>query len=123
MSSPAAWIFKKTSTLDIEWPCRLPENLHRDFNIALVMVITTFMRVVPSQLYLAFKTDDVNLAIDRVASRMSAISCWMEKTDLKLNPEKREADLKLRAQFLPELYDTRSNLKCIDNKLRKFKFF
>ena len=76
------------------------------------------MWVVPSQLYLAFKTDDANLAIDRVARRMYAISCWMKKNDLKLNPEKREADLKLRVQFLPELYDTRSNLKCIDNKLR-----
>ena len=41
-----------------------------------------------TQLYLAFKTDDVNLAIGRVVSCVSEISCWMEKNDLKLNPEK-----------------------------------
>ena len=41
-----------------------------------------------TQLSLAFKTDDVNLAIDRVASCVSEISCWMEQNDLKLNPER-----------------------------------
>ena len=41
-----------------------------------------------TQLYLAFKTDDVNLAIDRVVSCVSKISCWMEQNDLKLNPDK-----------------------------------
>ena len=41
-----------------------------------------------TQLHLAFKTDDVNLAIDRVVSCVSEISCWMEQNDLKLNPEK-----------------------------------
>ena len=40
------------------------------------------------QLYLAFKTDDVNLAIDRVVSCVSEISCWTEQIDLKLNPDK-----------------------------------
>ena len=43
-----------------------------------------------TQLYLAFKTDDVNLAIDRVVSCVSEISCWMERNDLKLNPDKTE---------------------------------
>ena len=42
-----------------------------------------------TQLYLAFKTEDVNLAIDRVVSCVSEISCWMEQNDLKLNPEKK----------------------------------
>ena len=41
-----------------------------------------------TQLYLAFKTDDGNLAIDRVVSCVSEISCWMEQNDLKLNPDK-----------------------------------
>ena len=34
------------------------------------------------------KTDDVNLAIDRVVSCVSEISCWMEQNDLKLNQQK-----------------------------------
>lgn len=41
-----------------------------------------------TQLYLAFETDDVNLAVDRVVNCLSEISCWMEQNDLKLNPEK-----------------------------------
>ena len=41
-----------------------------------------------TQLYLPFKTDDVNLAIDRVVSCVSEISCWMEQNDLKLNSDK-----------------------------------
>lgn len=41
-----------------------------------------------AQLYLAFKTDDVNLAIDRFVSCVSKTSCCMEQNDLKLNPEK-----------------------------------
>ena len=41
-----------------------------------------------TQLYLAFKTDDAHLAADRIVSCVSAISCWMEQNDLKLNPEK-----------------------------------
>lgn len=41
-----------------------------------------------TQLYLAFETDDVNLAVNRVVNCVSEISCWMEQNDLKLNPEK-----------------------------------
>ena len=41
-----------------------------------------------TQLYLAFKTNHLNLAIDRVLSCVSKISCWMERNDLKLNPDK-----------------------------------
>ena len=37
-----------------------------------------------TQLYLAFKANDVNLAIDRVVSCVSEISSWMEQNDLKL---------------------------------------
>ena len=36
----------------------------------------------------AFKTNHLNLAIDRVVSCVSEISCWMEQNDLKLNPDK-----------------------------------
>jgi len=49
------------------------------------ILITTFMWMI---LYLAFETDDVNLAVDRVVNCLSEISCWMEQNDLKLNPEK-----------------------------------
>ena len=41
-----------------------------------------------TQLYLAFKTNHMNLAIDRVVSCVSEISCWMEQNDLRLNPDK-----------------------------------
>ena len=42
-----------------------------------------------TQLYLAFKTTHMNLAIDRVVSCVSEIiSCWMEQNDLRLNPDK-----------------------------------
>lgn len=41
-----------------------------------------------TQLYLAFKADHVNLAIDRVVSCVSEVSCWMEQNDLKLNRDK-----------------------------------
>ena len=41
-----------------------------------------------TQLYLAFKTNYMNLAIDCVVSCVSEISCWMEQNDLKLNPDK-----------------------------------
>ena len=41
-----------------------------------------------TQLYLAFKTNHMNLAIDRVVSCVSEISCWMEQNDLNLNPDK-----------------------------------
>ena len=41
-----------------------------------------------TQLYLAFKTNHMNLAIDRVVSCVSEISCWMKQNDLKLNPDK-----------------------------------
>ena len=37
-----------------------------------------------TQLYLAFKTNHLNLAIDRVVSCVSEIGCWMERNDLKL---------------------------------------
>ena len=41
-----------------------------------------------TQLYLAFKTNHMNLAIDRVVSCVSEISCWMKQNDLRLNPDK-----------------------------------
>ena len=41
-----------------------------------------------TQLYLAFKTNHMNLAIDRVVSCVSEISCWMEQNDLRLKLDK-----------------------------------
>ena len=41
-----------------------------------------------TQHYLAFKTNYLNLAIDRVVSCVPEVSCWMGQNDLKLNPEK-----------------------------------
>ena len=41
-----------------------------------------------TQLYLAFQTNHLNLAIDCVVTCVSEIRYWMERNDLKLNPDK-----------------------------------
>ena len=42
-----------------------------------------------TQLYLAFKTNHINLAIDRVVSCVSEITYWMEQNDLRLTRRRR----------------------------------
>ena len=69
---PLLYLLYTVPISDVITNCHLNYRLHAD----------------DTQLYLAFKTDDANSAIDRVVSCVSEISGWMEQNDLKLNPEK-----------------------------------
>ena len=79
---PLLYLLYTVPISDVITNCHLNYHLHAD----------------DTQLYLAFKTDDVNSAIDRVVSCVSEISGWMEQNDLKLNPEKTDI-LLIHSQF------------------------
>ena len=67
-----------------------------------------------TQLYLAFKTNHMNLAIDRVVSCVSEISCWMEQNDLRLKLDKTDILLiHLRFREGPAL----DNLQFMDERI------